>query len=122
MDVPSLNYYGVLVHITDKAKAMAKDVDFGAFWANYKFSEEGENYLFSEKVPSNTITFNTKDADNIIVSGVNTVIKSYICMPPTISDLFLIATKLKDYTWLKTYQMTSLSLEVMNNNSIPFYI
>ena len=70
----------------------------GAYWFNYQFSDIGENNLFFEKLPSDVIKFNTKEGDNFMIGGFNTVVKQFIKMPPSVVDLLLIAIHLRDYT------------------------
>ena len=43
-------------------------------------------------------------------------------MPPSIYDLFLILFKLRDYTWVKVYSMSSITISLESPSTLPFII
>ena len=82
----------------------------GVYFPNYKFSKQGENNLFYEDEYSDTIKINTGKGSTFRFTGLTSMTKAYFKMPPTLSDLFLMILHLKDYTWLKVYQVSDLKL------------
>jgi hypothetical protein len=75
------------------------------------FSKDSEeNNLFYEDILANEMKFNSNIGDKLRVSGSGTLTKSYIRMPPSILDLFLMIVKLRDFTWLKVYKISDLQI------------